>query len=257
MCHFALTLFPLWLNIDTSTMKEKAVFNWSGGKDSMLALHKVLEKEQFEVVALLTTLNEKYNRISIHGVRAELLEQQAQSLGIPLKKILLPEMADMETYTQIMKQETEFWKAQGVSVFLFGDLFLEDIRAYREKQLAGSGIRPEFPIWQYGTPKAARDFIRLGYKAILTSVDASKLDKTFAGRYFDEKLLSNLPEETDPCGENGEFHSFVFDGPLFSKPVKFQKGETVHKTYNLEDKSVSAGFYFTDLKLTNPYAPSR
>ena len=229
-------------------MKEKAVFNWSGGKDSMLALHKVQEEGRFEVVALLTTLNEKYNRISMHGVQAELLEQQAQRLGIPLKKILLPEMADMETYSRIMKQETEYWEVKGVSVFLFGDLFLEDIRAYREKQLNGSSIRPEFPIWLYDTQKAARDFIRLGYKAILTSVDASKLDKTFAGRYFDEKLLSNLPEGTDPCGENGEFHSFVFDGPLFSKPVKFRKGETVHKTYDLEDKSISAGFYFTDSK---------
>ena len=230
-------------------MKEKAVFNWSGGKDSMLTLHKVLEEGQFEVVALLTTLNEKYNRISMHGVRAELLEQQAEKLGIPLKKILLPEMADMETYTRIMKQETEYWKAQDVSVFLFGDLFLEDIRAYREKQLTGSGIHPEFPIWQNRTQKAARDFIRLGYKAILTSVDASRLDKTYAGRYFDEKLLSDLPAETDPCSENGEFHSFVFDGPLFSQPVKFRKGETVHKTYALPDKSVSAGFYFTDLKV--------
>ncbi len=229
-------------------MKEKAVFNWSGGKDSMLALHNVLKEERFEVVALLTTLNEKYNRISMHGVRAGLLEQQAEKLGIPLKKILLPEMADMETYSRIMKRETEYWKAQDVSVFLFGDLFLEDIRAYREKQLTGSGIHPEFPIWQYGTQKAARDFIRLGYKAILTSVDASKLDKTFAGRYFDEKLLSDLPTGTDPCGENGEFHSFVFDGPLFSQPVKFRKGETVHKTYDVQDKSVSAGFYFTDLK---------
>ena len=228
-------------------MKEKAVFNWSGGKDSMLALDKVLKEGRFEVVALLTTLNEKYNRISMHGVRAELLEQQAENLGIPLKKILLPEMADMETYSRIMKRETEYWKAQGVSVFLFGDLFLEDIRAYREKQLAGSGIRPEFPIWLYDTQKAARNFIRLGYNAILTSVDASKLNEPFAGRYFDEKLLSDLPEGTDPCGENGEFHSFVFDGPYFSKPVKFRKGETVHKTYQMKDKSISSGFYFTDL----------
>jgi uncharacterized protein (TIGR00290 family) len=229
-------------------MREKAVFNWSGGKDSMLALHKVLEENRFEIVALLTTLNEKYNRISMHGVRAELLEQQAERLGFPLKKIMLPERADMETYSRIMGEETAYWKAQGVTVFLFGDLFLEDIRAYREKQLAGSGIRPEFPIWQYGTQKAASDFIDLGYKAVLTSVDASKLNETFAGRYFDEKLLADLPEAVDPCGENGEFHSFVFDGPLFSQPVNFQKGETVRKTYQLQDKSVSAGFYFTDLE---------
>jgi len=231
-------------------MRKKAVFNWSGGKDSMLALHKVLEEEQFEVVALLTTLNEKYNRISMHGVRAELLEQQAERLSIPLKKILLPEMADMETYNRIMGQETAYWKAQGVTVFLFGDLFLEDIRAYREKQLAGSGIRPEFPIWQYDTQKAAHDFIRLGYKAILTSVDASKLNETFAGRHFDEILLSDFPENVDPCGENGEFHSFVFDGPLFSKPVNFTIGKTVHKTYRLKDESVSSGFYFADLEST-------
>lgn len=230
-------------------MREKAVFNWSGGKDSMLALHKVLEEGRFEVVALLTTLNEKYNRISMHGVRAGLLEQQAEKLGIPLKKILLPEMTELETYTRIMKRETEQWKTQGVSIFIFGDLFLEDIRKYREKQLSGSGIRPVFPIWHYGTHRAAHDFIRLGYKAILTSVDASKLDKTFAGRYFDESLLDNLPEETDPCGENGEFHTFVFDGPLFPDRVSFQKGETIHKTYQLQDKRTSSGFYFTDLLL--------
>ena len=229
-------------------MKEKVVFNWSGGKDSMLALHKVLEEDRLEVVALLTTLNEKYDRISMHGVRAKLLEQQAERLGIPLRKILLPEMADMETYTRIMGEETTFWKAQGITAFLFGDLFLEDIRAYREKQLTGSGIRPEFPIWQYGTRKAAHDFIHLGYKAILTSVDASKLNETFAGRHFDEKLLSDFPEDTDLCGENGEFHSFVFDGPLFSKPVQFKKGKTIHKTYQLQDKNVSSGFYFTDLE---------
>ncbi len=228
-------------------MREKAVFNWSGGKDSMLALHKVLKEGQFEVVALLTTLNEKYNRISMHGVRATLLEKQTESLGIPLKKILLPEMADMEIYSRIMQQETAYWKKQGVSAFLFGDLFLEDIRAYREKQLAGSGIRPVFPVWQYGTRQAAIDIIRMGYKAVLTSVDASKLDEHFAGKDFDEKLLADLPAEVDPCGENGEFHSFVYNGPLFSEPIDFTAGDTVFKSYEIKESSVSTGFYFSDL----------
>ncbi len=228
-------------------MKEKAVFNWSGGKDSMLALYRILQEGKYEIVALLTTLNEKYDRISMHGVRSVLLERQAESLGIPLRKVFLPEMAGMDVYADIMRRETDHFKNKGVSVFLFGDLFLEDIRSYREKQLKSSGIRPEFPIWLYGTRKAAVDFIGYGFKAILTSVDASKLGPSFAGRFFDKKLLADLPPQIDPCGENGEFHSFVFDGPLFSHPVLFQKGETVHKTYALKDKKISSGFYFTDL----------
>lgn len=236
-------------------MKEKAVFNWSGGKDSTLALYKALRECDFEVIALLTTLNEKYNRISMHGVRTVLLKQQAESIGIPLRKIMLPEMADMDTYTAIMGRETAELKKEGVSAFIYGDLFLEDIRKYREKQLSGSGIRPEFPIWNYPTRQAAHDFINLGFKAVLTSVDASKLDKTFAGRPFNESLLSDLPPGVDPCGENGEFHTFVFDGPIFSKPVSFSLGETIHKTYQLKDKSLSSGFYFKDLVPEN-YQPS-
>lgn len=228
-------------------MKEKAVFNWSGGKDSTLALYKILKESDFEVVSLLTTLNKKYNRISMHGVPAVLLEQQTESIGIPLRKIMLPEMTNMKTYSRIMGNETAAWQKQGVSIFIFGDLFLEDVRSYREKHLAGSGIRPEFPIWQYGTGKAARELISLGYKAVLTSVDASKLDSSFSGRLYDEQLLADLPPGVDPCGENGEFHTFVFDGPIFSKPVNFTLGETIHKTYQLEDKSLSSGFYFTDL----------
>jgi len=228
-------------------MKEKAVFNWSGGKDSMLALYKTLHKNKYDVISLLTTINKKYDRISMHGVRSELLDLQVESLGIPLQKVLLPEMADMATYTSIMGNVTAGLQKKGITVFLFGDLFLEDIRAYRETQLSGSGIRSEFPIWQYDTRRAAHDFINLGFKAILTSVDASKLDETFAGRLYDEKLLSDLPENVDPCGENGEFHTFVFDGPLFSQPVKITHGKTVYRTYKLQDKAVSSGFYYTDL----------
>lgn len=227
--------------------KRKAIFNWSGGKDSTLALHRIFKEKKFEVTGLLTTLNKQYNRISMHGVRAELLERQANSLGIPLYKVMLPELADMETYETIMRRVTNSFKEQGISVFIFGDLFLEDIRAYREKQLQGTGLKPEFPIWHYPTLQAAKDFIDAGYKAVITSVDASRLDTSFAGRYFDEAFLKDLPTGVDPCGENGEFHTFVFDGPLFSKPVNFKLGETVHKSYSLNDKSVSSGFYFTDI----------
>lgn len=227
--------------------KEKAIFNWSGGKDSTLALYRVIKEQKFEVAGLLTTLNEQYNRISMHGVRAALLEQQAESLGFPLHRIMLPEMAGMETYESVMRKTTFDLREQGISVFIFGDLFLEDIRSYREKQLQGTGLRPEFPIWHYPTRQAAEDFIHSGFKAVLTSVDASKLDAGFAGRYYDKNLLKDLPDGVDPCGENGEFHTFVFDGPLFSGPILFTLGETVHKTYSLEDKSVSPGFYFKDL----------
>ena len=229
--------------------KPKAIFNWSGGKDSMLALNKTVKDEQFEIKALLTTINEKYNRISMHGVRAELLDAQAESLGIPLLKVMLPELADMETYSQIMKKATDRAKKMAVSVFIFGDLFLEEIREYREKQLTGSGIQPLFPIWQYPTDRAARDFIDLGFKAVLTSVDASKLDKSFAGRLFDYSLLDDLPPTVDPCGENGEFHTFVYDGPLFNSPVSFRPGEIIHKKYESNDQLLSNGFYFKDLLL--------
>lgn len=227
--------------------RPKAIFNWSGGKDSTFALYQVIKEQKFEVAGLLTTLNEQYNRISMHGVRAELLEQQAKSLGIPLHEIMLPEMSDMETYESIMRKTTREFKDQGISVFIFGDLFLEDIRAYREKQLRGTGLRPEFPIWHYPTLQAAQDFIHAGFKAVLTSVDASSLDESFAGRYFDKDLLKDLPDDVDPCGENGEFHTFVFDGPLFSEPVHFKLGETIRRSYSLNDKSISSGFYFTDL----------
>lgn len=227
--------------------KSKAIFNWSGGKDSMLALYKVLEEDKIEVTALLTTLNEKYDRISMHGVRSGLLKEQAKSLGIPLLQTMLPEFADMETYSSIMGEAVSQAKEKGVSIFIFGDLFLEDIRKYREKQLKGTGIQPLFPIWQYPTDRAARDFIDFGFKAVLTSVDASKLDESFAGRLFDHALLNDLPSGVDPCGENGEFHTFVFDGPLFRNPVSFKQGETIHKKYEIENKSLNSGFYFKDL----------
>ncbi len=227
--------------------KPKAIFNWSGGKDSTLALYQVIKEQKFEITGLLTTLNKQYNRISMHGVRSALLEQQAKSLGFPLHKIMPPEMSDMETYESVMRKATTDFKEQGISIFIFGDLFLEEIRAYRENQLLATDLMPEFPIWHYPTLKAAQDFISAGFKAVLTSVDASKLDARFAGRYFDEDLLKDLPIGVDPCGENGEFHTFVFDGPLFSEPVNFKLGETVHKSYSLNDKSVSSGFYFTDL----------
>lgn len=228
-------------------MKTGAIFNWSGGKDSTLALYQVLKNNTYKVEGLLTTLNKKFNRISMHGVRSVLLDQQAKSLGLPLQKVLLPEMADMETYSSIMSKVTTEMKEKGIKVFLFGDLFLEDIREYREKQLQDTGIKADFPIWHYPTPQAAVDFIKLGFKAVLTSVDASKLDRSFAGREFDVSLLSDLPKDVDPCGENGEFHTFVYDGPIFNFPVKFKKGETIHKKYNLEDETISSGFYFTDL----------
>ncbi len=228
-------------------MKTGALFNWSGGKDSTLALYQVLKDNTYKVEGLLTTLNKKFNRISMHGVRSVLLDQQAKSLGFPLQKVLLPEMADMETYSSIMSNVTKEMKKKGITVFLFGDLFLEDIREYREKQLQDTGITAGFPIWHYPTQQAAADFIKLGFKAVLTSVDASKLDRSFAGREFDTSLLSDLPNYVDPCGENGEFHTFVYDGPIFSFPIKFKKGETIHKKYNLEDETLSSGFYFTDL----------
>lgn len=210
---------------------------WSGGKDSAMALDVLKRTPGVEVVALLTTLTEGYDRISMHGVRETLLDAQAKSLGMPLHKVFIPQDCTNEIYQQRMEAATRQFHAEGVAATAFGDLFLEDVRAYREANLAKVPMQALFPVWGRETGQFARDFIERGFKAILVCVDPRVLDASFAGREVDASLLADLPQGVDPCGENGEFHTFVYDGPIFAQRILVQRGEVVTR----------GGFVFCDL----------
>jgi uncharacterized protein (TIGR00290 family) len=214
------------------THKRKAIFNWSGGKDSALCLYEVLAQGDTDVSYLLTSINEQYQRISMHGVRIELLDQQAASIGIPLVKMLVPEMPDMAIYDALMASTLSGLKSQGMEVCIFGDIFLEDLRQYREGKLAEVGLQASFPLWKRPTDQLIREFIDLGFKAVIVCVNDRYLDRSFAGRVIDDSLIRDLPDNVDPCGENGEFHSFVYDGPIFNMPVNFMVGEIVYRKYS-------------------------
>jgi len=207
--------------------RKKVLFAWSGGKDSSFALHELRKDDRYEILALMTTVTQDYDRISMHGVRRELLERQADSIGIPLEKILISTQCTNTEYEEKMKATLLRYKDQGVTAVVFGDIFLEELKKYREDNLAKVGMTGIFPVWKRDTSTMARDFIRQGFKAILTCVDSTVLDPKFAGRNFDEQLLSEFPSTVDPCGENGEFHSFVHDGPIFKTPIPVKKGEVV------------------------------
>ena len=215
-----------------------AYFNWSGGKDSTLALYKVLQNQQFDIRYLLTTFNAEADRISMHGVRSELLHAQAESIGIPAKKVHLPTSSDMQAYEAVMSKAIHELQSEGISDCIFGDIFLEDLRKYREDKLKEVHISAHFPLWKLDTKELVKEFIDLGFKTIVVCVDSSKLDKSFAGRVIDHQFMADLPENVDPCGENGEFHTFVFDGPIFQTPIPFQMGEQVLKTYTAQNKEV-------------------
>lgn len=237
--------------------RKKAIFNWSGGKDSALALHRILQHGNYEVGKLLTSINTHHQRISMHGVREKLLEQQAESVGIPLQKLPLPQMPDMDQYNRIMQKTMEGLKKEGYEHAIFGDIFLEDLKKYREERLHSQGFSAHFPIWKEDTRTLIREFLDLGFKTILVCIKSSLLDKSFAGRVIDEQFLDDLPENVDPCGENGEFHTFVFDGPIFKYPIPFEIGEKVYREYKSpksdeKDKgeggdSGTIGFWFCDL----------
>jgi uncharacterized protein (TIGR00290 family) len=209
-------------------LKEKVVLAWSGGKDSAMALHALLTKGQYEIVSLLTTVSEQYERISHHGVRVELLEQQAAALGIHLHKLYLrQDHCNNEEYEAVMEKVTLEYKEKGVLTVAFGDIFLQDLREYRERNLEKVGAKAIFPNWHRGTTEIFRAFIDLGFKAYLTCVDGEKLGEEFAGRPIDSDLIRDLPDRVDPCGENGEYHSFVYDGPIFRRPVDLSIGQVV------------------------------
>ncbi|MDE2221562.1 MAG: adenine nucleotide alpha hydrolase [Candidatus Omnitrophica bacterium] len=237
---------------------QKAIFNWSGGKDSSLSLYYLLRSKEFDIRYLVTSVNTKFNRISMHGVREALLHQQAESIGIPLRKIMVPEMPTMEIYNDLMEQALVGFKKEGIGHSVFGDIFLEDLKKYREERLARVGMKGVFPIWRIPSLKLVREFIDLGFKAVLVCVDEKVLDRSFVGRPLDEALLKDLPAKADPCGENGEYHSFVYDGPIFSYPVAFDIGEIVHRDYaaavqtgssvcSTSSPAVHTGFWYCDL----------
>ena len=202
----------------------KTLLAWSSGKDSAWALH-MLQRQGVRVEALLTTLNESVGRVAMHGVRRTLLEAQAESLGIPLWQVPLPWPCSNGDYESRMATACRRAVENGFDSIVFGDLYLRDIREYRERQLAGTGLKPVFPLWEIPTTLLARDMIEAGLRARLSCVDSKQLDPSFAGREFDRALLEELPESVDPCGENGEFHSFVYGGPMFRSPIAIENGE--------------------------------
>jgi uncharacterized protein (TIGR00290 family) len=211
--------------------KPKAIFNWSGGKDSSLALYRVLQQGEYEISNLVTSVSEKYQRVSQHGVRVELLEQQASSIGIPLHKLIMPDFPSMEVYNKMMMDALLNFKKEGIEHSIFGDIFLEDLRKYREDRLALAGFKGIFPLWKISTKELADEVINLGFKAVIVCIDEKHLDKSFVGREFDRQFLNDLPEKVDLCGEYGEFHSFVYDGPIFQKPIPFTKGDILYRKY--------------------------
>jgi len=224
-------------------MREKVLLSWSGGKDSAMALYEIRKDHNYEIVSLITSVTEDYDRISMHGVRSVLLQQQAQSLSLPLERILITRNASIEEYESKMEVALTRFQQDGVSSVVFGDIFLEGIRKYREEKLSQIGMTGLFPLWERGSADLAHAFIDLGFKAVVTCVDPKVLDKAFVGRLIDERFLAELPVNVDPSGENGEFHSFVFEGPIFKERIPCTVGEVV----------LRGSFYFCDLLPTLPH----
>jgi len=237
---------------------KKAFLNWSSGKDAAFALYLLQQHKDFSVEKLVTSVNSETNRISMHGLRKELLVKQAESLGLPLHIISLPGNVSMSVYNVVMQKETDKLRSEGFTHSVFGDIFLEDLREYREQQLQKAGLQAVFPLWKKKTSELMNEFLDAGFKAITVSVNAKVLDKSFCARIIDKEFLADLPSEVDPAGENGEFHTFVYDGPNFSFPIDFRRGEVVEKVYEStgnknddcfaeDQKSWDTRFYYCDL----------
>jgi uncharacterized protein (TIGR00290 family) len=218
---------------------KRVIVSWSGGKDSAWALEMVRQQGECEVVALLTTMNQAFDRVAMHAIRREIVEAQAQAAGLPLWTAPLPWPCSNEQYEAAMAEVCRKAVSEGVQGVVFGDLFLADIRAYREKQLAGTGLEPLFPLWQKPTAELAREMMAAGLRARLTCVDPKQIARSFAGREFDAALLADLPASCDPCGERGEFHTCVYEGPMFGRALSLINGEVVERE----------GFVFADMKL--------
>jgi uncharacterized protein (TIGR00290 family) len=217
--------------------KEKIILSWSGGKDSAMALYEIQKSGEHEVVALLTTMADDFDRICMHGVRRQLLENQADALNVPLHKIYVPRSPSNQEYEEKMESALKTYRDIGITRVAFGDIFLEDLKAYRDKNLSKLGMTGFYPLWKRDTKELIKSFIRLEFKAVVACVDLKVLDPSFSGRLIDDGFISELPGGADPCGENGEFHSFVYDGPVFQYPVLFSLGE----------KHMAEGFCFCDL----------
>jgi uncharacterized protein (TIGR00290 family) len=208
---------------------EPILFCWSGGKDSAMALHALLQRNDIRITALLTTVTQGYDRVSMHGVRRKLLKRQAESIGLPLHEVLIPPQCVNPIYEARMEEALRAHYDKGVRTVAFGDIFLEDLRAYREKNLARIGMTALFPIWKRDTRELIRTFRSANFRGIAVCIDSKVLDRSFAGRELDEAFFRDLPPQADPCGENGEFHTFVFDGPIFHAPVPVRAGEIIER----------------------------
>jgi uncharacterized protein (TIGR00290 family) len=236
-------------------MKEhKAIFCWSGGKDSAYCLHKVITKKLFDVKYLLTTVNDEFSRISMHGVREKLLADQAESIGIPLLKVRVCDGTNIE-YENKMESVLLQAKSEGINNVIFGDIFLEDLRIYRENNLTRIGMKGIFPLWKMDTTLLLNDFIKRQFKSIICCINDGYLGGNWIGRELDKSFVEELPANIDPCGENGEYHTFCYDGPLFKKKISFTVGEKVYKTLEIKENDVctlptniaTKGFWFCDL----------
>ena len=233
--------------------KHKTYFNWSTGKDSALALYHLLKTPNYSIDELITTVNSHYNRVSMHGLRKELLEAQTKALKINASVIELPEQPTMAVYEQKMIETITNLKNKGFTHSAFGDIFLEDLKAYREENLAKLDIKTVFPLWKIDTTKLIKEFLDLGFKSIIVCAKSEYFGEDFVGKIIDKDFIKNLPEGVDPCGENGEFHTFCFDGPIFENPIPFTIGEKVYREYNAPKsddsicKSEKSGFWYCDL----------
>ncbi|MBT2159685.1 adenine nucleotide alpha hydrolase [Zobellia barbeyronii] len=233
--------------------KLKTYFNWSTGKDAALAYYHLQRDDLYQVDQFITSINTHHNRVSMHGLRRELLLKQVQEVGLPVTTIELPEEPTMEEYNAQMERAVTKLKSAGYAHCGFGDIFLEDLRAYREEQLKKYDIKCCFPLWQRDTKELLEEFLDLGFKAIVICIKSELLDASFVGREIDRNFIKDLPANVDPCGENGEFHTFCYDGPIFNNPVKFTVGEKVYREYKNPEKDTKAkkpdlmGFWFCDL----------
>lgn len=230
-------------------MIEKALFNWSGGKDSAFALGEILKNKDFDIAYLLTSIAKENRRVSMHGVHEDLMIEQAKATGLPIRFLEMPENPDMESYEKHLTTWMLQAKAEGIHHSIFGDIYLEDLRKYREDQLHKVGFIAVFPLWKRDTTKLIHEFIDQGYKSIITAIDAHKLAKEFVGEVISKELIKELPQGVDPCGENGEFHSFVYDAPYFNTPLDLQKEEAVLRKYQVNDPQLSSQFWFCPITL--------
>lgn len=226
--------------------RKKAVFNWSGGKDSALALYKVLQEEQYEIVALLTTVNQESKRSTMHNIPITLLNKQAQSIGLPLYVVDLTPKGNMEDYAQAMSKAVEHFKEMGVNHFVFGDIFLHDVRSYREKQLRPYAIEVVEPLWDKTSEQVMEEFLESGLQTVIVTTTEGVLSETLIGRVIDRELIESLPETVDVCGENGEYHTFCYAGGMFSTPIEFSLGEPIRQRFPIkhEDNTIKEYTYW-------------